>query len=423
MGADRVVTLAECTEFRQALQARPPRVVHGTLWLLVALLGTGLLWALVTKADLVVRAAGRVRPVAPPLKVFNAGRGEVLSAILGGRVAEVRYHEGDEVHEGDLLLRLNTERLDNDLAKRKRTLRALEEELATIASLDQLLSRQYEAAKSKAEAELAQARDEVRKAKECQAADIRLADVELEGAQDEESRARVLLAKQAVAAADYVKARTRLREVQEKLAKARLPVEEGRVSVCQRALALAEKEHALKHEELLMKRGIKQGEIEAARIELANLELERKQAVIRAPMDGVVTTKEVNAGDILETGKPVVEIAEQKGFLFEVAVPNEEIAHLRTGLAARIKLDAYDYQKFGTLNGTVTFIAPDSERPQGSQAAFYTVKIAVDGTEVGRGDLRGQVKLGMTGQADIVTDRETLLALFLKQIRQAISLD
>ena len=47
----------------------------------------------------------------------------------------------------------------------------------------------------------------------------------------------------------------------------------------------------------------------------------------------------------------------------------------------------------------------------------------MDGTEVGRGDLRGQVKLGMTGQADIVTDRETLLALFLKQIRQAISLD
>ena len=42
MRDDLVLDLADCTEFRQALQARPPRVVHGTLVLLVALLGTAL---------------------------------------------------------------------------------------------------------------------------------------------------------------------------------------------------------------------------------------------------------------------------------------------------------------------------------------------------------------------------------------------
>lgn len=54
--------LADCTEFRQTLQARPPRVVHGAAILMSALLAAALAWSAVTKADLVVRAEGRVRP-------------------------------------------------------------------------------------------------------------------------------------------------------------------------------------------------------------------------------------------------------------------------------------------------------------------------------------------------------------------------
>ena len=48
--------------------------------------------------------------------------------------------------------------------------------------------------------------------------------------------------------------------------------------------------------------------------------------------------------------------------------------------------------------------------------------IAVDGEYVGRGASRGRVKLGMAGQAEIVTGRESFLALLVKQIRQSISL-
>ena len=51
-----VLDLADCTEFRQALLARPPAVVHGTAALLAILLGTALGWAALTRADLVVRA-------------------------------------------------------------------------------------------------------------------------------------------------------------------------------------------------------------------------------------------------------------------------------------------------------------------------------------------------------------------------------
>src|SRR5207237_4640258 len=151
-------------------------------------------------------------------------------------------------------------------------------------------------------------------------------------------------------------------------------------------------------------------------------ERERRQAVLVAPLDGVITAGEVKVGDLLEPGKSVVEIAEGKGFRFELAVPTEEVGRLQIGMRARVKLDAFDYQRYGTVEGTVCFISPDSGVPKGQQAAFYTVRIAIEGDEVGRGDFRGQIKLGMAGQGEIVTGQETILALLLKKIRQSISL-
>jgi multidrug efflux pump subunit AcrA (membrane-fusion protein) len=139
-------------------------------------------------------------------------------------------------------------------------------------------------------------------------------------------------------------------------------------------------------------------------------------------MNGIVTAGDIKVGDVIEKGKPVVEIAEQNGFRFEAGVPSEEVGHLRVGMPARIKLDAYDYQRYGTVTGTVAFISPDSGVQQGQRSAIYVVKIDLVAEELGRGELRGEVKLGMAGQAEIVTGQETLLNLLVKQIRQTISL-
>jgi HlyD family type I secretion membrane fusion protein len=415
--------LGDCTPFRQTLLTSPPRVAHGTLALLVALLGTALAWAALTPANLVVRAPGRVRPVVTPRKVFNGVRGEVLSASTGGRVVEVHFKEGDEVKAGALLIRLDTGRLDNEIAKRRGEVRAAAAELARLRDLQALTRRQWEGARAKAEAELAQAREELRQARQRQEADVGLAAVELESAQDEEARLRQMARARAAAPADLVKAVARLREARGKLAKARLPVDTGRVQVARRSRELVEREYAVKQEELGLKRAARESELEAARIELADRELERKQAEIRAPLDGVVTRGDVKVGDVLEPGKPVAEIAERKGFLFEAAVDSAEVGHLRVGMPARIKLDAYDHQRYGWVPGTVCYLSPDSGQAEGQPKAVYVVRIAVEADEVGRGDFRGKVKLGMAGQADIVTGRESLLSLLAKRIRRTISLD
>jgi multidrug resistance efflux pump len=423
MRNDLILDLADCTEFRQSLQARPPGIVHGTLVLLVALTGTALGWSAVTRATLVVQGSGRIRPVTTPVQVYSAARGEVLSASAGGRIAEVHFHEGDQVRRGDVLIRLETTRLDNDTARQARLIRAGEEELAQLDQIAAAQARQFEAARARADAELARACTAVDRAERQRSSGIRLAELALSAAEREEETVGRLLERKAVPPAELARARVKTREAREQLAKARIPVDASGVAVAQRALEQVERDYAVRCDELELRRKTRRGEVAAARLEQANLELERAQAVIRSPIDGVVTAGDWKVGDLLEPGKAAVSIARQSGFLFEATIPSEEIAHVRVGMPARIRLDAYDSQRYGTLDGTVGFVSPDSGVAGGKAGALYTVRIAAIRDEIGRGGYRGRVKLGMTGRVEIVTGRDRLLKLLVGRLRQTISLN
>jgi multidrug resistance efflux pump len=346
----------------------------------------------------------------------------VLSASTGGRVVAVHFKEGDVVEEGALLIRLETEQVDNQIARQRRTIQATEEELANLRRLETLTARQVETARRKAGAELAQAKEDVAHAEQVRTADVRRAEAALDAALDEEARLRRLAASRAVAPADVVKAENHVREARQNLVKARLAVAQGRVEIARRALEQVDSDYGVKREELKLRRQVKEGELAAARIDLANRQLERKQAEIRAPISGVVIKGDVKVSDVLEPGRPVVEIAKQTGFLFEMAVSSEDFGHLRVGMPARIKLDAYDSQRYGTVDGTVQFLSPDSAVAGGPGKATHVVRIALRSDQVGRGEFQGQIKLGMSGQADVVTGEGSLLALLAKRIRQTISL-
>src|SRR5438270_11845167 len=129
MRSSLVTDLADCTLFRQTLEARPPRIVHGAALLLVALVAAAVIWASLTNADLVVRGSGRVRPLESPYRLVNP-QGEAVSASAGGRVVEVNVREGDEVKKGDVLVRFDTERLNNDITRQEQKIHLAEEELA-----------------------------------------------------------------------------------------------------------------------------------------------------------------------------------------------------------------------------------------------------------------------------------------------------
>ena len=222
-----------------------------------------------------------------------------------------------------------------------------------------------------------------------------------------------------------VVATAKVEEATEQLVQAELPIDEKNVSVMQQALELVTRDYEVRQAELAAQSVVKQGELEMDSKELENLELQRSHATLRAPIDGVVINGRIKPGDVLEPGKAVMEIASQGAFQFEAAVPSEDVGNLRVGMPVRIKFDAYDYQRYGVLKGKVTYISPDShiEEANGSPTSVaYIVRVELPDGKVGRGDLRGDVKLGLGGTAEIVTQRKCVLMILFKKVRQTISL-
>lgn len=333
--------------------------------------------------------------------------GEEVASAVGGKVTEVNFILGDEVKKDQVLFRLDTERLDHEIAKRTRRLEAKREEIDRLDRMSSLHAAQHEAARAKAQAELARTEADVRREEEERAARIRLAELELSLAQEEEARVRILVRQEILPREKLAEVTARLGQAREKEKTARLPVNPGSRESARLALALLEQDRVVRREELEIQLGARRAEWESEHRDLDPLVRERKQMEIRAHTDGVVITGELSVGDLVQPGKPVLAIAQQKGFRIDVAVPSGNVGGLKPGMRAKVKFDAYDYQKFGTMEGTVLSISPDSHL-QGKEV-FYVVKIALPAEEVGQGPVRGKLRLGMTGQVEIVKGQETLL--------------
>ncbi len=420
MHSHHIITLRDCTQYREILETQPPPVAHLGVLLCVVTVVAGLVWAALAPVDLVVRAPGRVRPLDIPTQVFST-----MSEHVEGRVAEVLVEEGNAVRQGDILLRLDTRRLDHEIATVRRRLEGAQAELDKLGQLTGLQQRQYEIAQTKATAELDQATAELSLARQAQELAIRQARIKLATALDQQARWEKLLASRAMSEQQVVEAKARRQAAEEDLNLARVPLDETRLTVLRQAVALVDRDYAVRAAELETRLIAKRQEMDTATKELADLERQLALTVLRSPIDGVVTRGQFHVGDVVPLGSPVFEIAPQAGFCFESTIASQDMGLVRDGMPGRVKLDAYDYQLYGSLSGTVCFISPDTGNHGRSDAAAqettYRVRVSLPSKHVGQGEFRGAVKLGMAGQVEIITDRRTVLSLLIHRIRSSIS--
>lgn len=357
-----------------------------------------------------------------------------MAASLGGRVIEVNAREGDLVRKGQVLLRLDTERLDNEIARLAGQLEGARTEILQLERMTATLAAETEGALAAERARLGEAEEAVRLERERlatdekrRAADERLAGLEVLRRRTELERIRELLQRDLVARVDAERADQDLREAEERLDRARIPLgnaavrlAQGRVTTASHALELAGRQFALRRQELELRLASRRAEAAAGAKTLANLELERSQAVLRAHVDGMVTLGDVKAGDLIEAGRPVFAIAQQQGFRIDAAVAAADVGRLQVGMRARVRLDAFDHREYGTLEGTIYYLSPDAEAADGGQGPYYVVRIRPDRDEVGRGSATGRLKFGMTGTIEIVTSRDSILKLALRGMRSGL---
>lgn len=152
------------------------------------------------------------------------------------------------------------------------------------------------------------------------------------------------------------------------------------------------------------------------------------QTELRAPLHGIVKNVRVTTrGGVIRPGEEVMQIVPlEEDLVIEAKVSPADIAFIKTGMKATVKIDAYDYTIYGDLSGTLSYISPDTltenlNVQQGEQP-YYRVHVKTDGRKFsGRPDQKLDIQPGMTSMVEIKTGSNTVLKYLSKPVIKTLN--
>lgn len=357
-------------------------IIFGVFTLLIA----AVIWACCSKTDVVVTASGSIQP---------AGNLSIVQPQSNGVIKTINVSEGAHVEKGDVLIELDTGLLDVDidqLNSQKKIYSVQKEvyaklrsgEKIDIASYDESLRTYVQAIidsdsaykttladyeKQKSNAELSQ-----------QIAQIQLDEYNANGTQ-RQRQSQELVVQQAALAVE----------------KAALDIEN-----CKSQYAANISSKAAEIDSKLQ-------EIDSS-IEKYNLSKDYQN--ITAPVSGYVNSIAVNTlGVSVTQGQQLITIVpDDMPSEMVCYVKNMDIADVNIGMDTEIKLEAYPYNKYGTVKGKVKYISPSSFQNE-NMGSVYLVKIELT-------DWNDSINImsGLSGSIEIKTGKRSIMKYFLDPI-------
>ena len=150
------------------------------------------------------------------------------------------------------------------------------------------------------------------------------------------------------------------------------------------------------------------------------------QTELVSPMRGIVKNVRITTqGGVIRAGEEVMQIVPlEDDLLVEAKVSPADIAFLRLGLPATVKIDAYDYTIYGSLPGTIDFISADtlSENLAQNEKPYYRARVRTTGRQFSaRPNARIDILPGMTATIEMQTGRKTVLQYLTKPIIKTLN--
>lgn len=382
-----------------------------------------LLWASIAKVDVIVRTEGRVVP---------AGKSQIVQHLEGGIVRNILVHEGELVKSGQVLLELSDiqarSSLDQEQSKSS-TLRGREARLIAEASGASSISFP----KDMADEEVMKAETLAFNARRSRVADevrvLRDQNAQKRGELSEaESRKKNLVSEIEVANQQYkvieslkrngAASQLELLDSQSRVQRLNSQIAETDSAIPRLKAAIAESEsragevwaryRAEASSELTQIRG----DIEKSTFEIDSNKDKLARNQVKAPVSGVINRMSVTTiGGVVRSGDPLMEITPNDvNVLIEAKARPNDRANLRTGLPARIRIGAYDYATYGTLEGNVTEVSADTLVDE-REGRYYRVILKANSK-----NMQVTTLPGMTAIADVVVGKRTIISYLLSPL-------
>ena len=429
--ARRSERFAEFLPDTEGIVASRHSPVAGYLILAIAsMVMTILLWAGLTEIEQVVHAQGQVEP---------AGKVKIVNHPVGGRVAEMLVVEGESVIAGQPLLAFDSEIAQaemDDLESRWQMKAAEVDRLRAEVMGDQpvftgglperrpdLIIRQTDLLAARNQSRETR-RKTLSQAIKRQAHEVDSLLAEIGRLQNSENMldhqvgaVRKLTEQGLYPKLQLIAAERQLGDVSGDLRKTR-----ARLASAEAAYAEAKSERdgfELEWRSLAL---AELAELEAQRDSLA--EAKRRQEtmlrnlVIRAPADGIIQELVVaGAGQSVGSNQPLMKLVPTgNGLVIRADVDNEDIGYLQHGQSAKVKVRAFDFLRYGTLNGRVERIAADATFNHEDGAHRYGVMIQTDQAELTDGEDWHSVVPGMKVDIDLLVRERTILSYLTDRI-------
>jgi adhesin transport system membrane fusion protein len=146
-----------------------------------------------------------------------------------------------------------------------------------------------------------------------------------------------------------------------------------------------------------------------------------KHTKIFSPVNGVVKELKITTiGGVLKAGDALMEVSPSAGgIILQAKINPSDIADIKLKIPVIIKLDAFDYSVFGSLNGEVEYISSDTLRekdPSGKMQIFYQVNVLITSKNP-----KIIPKLGMSAMLEIKTGSRSLFNYLTKPIIRGFS--
>jgi adhesin transport system membrane fusion protein len=229
-----------------------------------------------------------------------------------------------------------------------------------------------------------------------------------------------LAAKSIVPQTELLQARREVADIQGRLAAAQETVS-GASAAIREAQAQAGEADLQFRQEALNERSQVAAKISVNSQTLRGASGRLSRSEIRSPVDGIVNDVQITTvGGFVTAGQKIMEVVPLGDkLLVEARVKPSDIAFIKNGDKALVKVSAYDFSIYGGIEGTVVQIAADSTYDEQSREAFFTVVVETAHSDLGTKDRRLPITPGMMCDVDIITGRKSVLSYLLKPVIKA----
>jgi len=373
------------------------------------------IWSSLASIEEVTRGQGRV---------IASSKIQVIQNLEGGIIEDILVQTGDQVVASQPLIKLEDIKFKSELLSIKQNKAALEANIVILSAESQGTEPQFDVTFKNNYPELATREIELHAARKT---------THQESIEILEKKLQRLLV-QSDAAIENFNLILEEKEIVEPLVRQGVEAEmeliriKQRMNEAQSSILQVEAEIEANSAQL---KAEKSNFIEQAREKLQEIEKEYNniveslpayedrlnRTVVRASMNAIVNRLMVNTvGGVIQPGSPLLELVPVNDELIvEVEISPKDIAYVIAGQRASIKLTAFDFSKFGALDGYVTKVSADSlTKEDGS--IWYLCQVSVPVNMITTMGKSIQIQTGMVAQVDIISGEKTVLQYLIQPV-------